>query len=101
MYVIAAVGLWLLCRAWRELGDANTDRLLFANTLIGFGFWHVLDGVLSHWIPQIHRIRINTENALVWDLVWFGSSALRFWLLDGYSGATSEPPGGAVAAAAP
>lgn len=71
MYVIAAVGLWLLWRARREFGGPGAGRLLFANTLIGFGTWHVVDGILSHWVLGIHRIRLSVENLLLWDLIWF------------------------------
>ena len=71
MYVIAAVGLWLLWRTRREFAAAGADRLLLANALIGFGVWHILDGILSHWILGIHRIRVDVENKLFWDLLWF------------------------------
>src|SRR5919107_1961289 len=43
MYVITAAGLWLLWRARGELGGPDTDRILFANLLIGFGVWHLTD----------------------------------------------------------
>jgi uncharacterized membrane protein len=70
MYVIAAVGLWSLWRARHEFGARNADRLLFASLLVGFGVWHVVDTIFSHWITQIHRIRMDSDNPLVWDLVW-------------------------------
>ncbi|AIB11154.1 membrane protein [Azospirillum argentinense] len=71
MYVVAAVGLWLLWRSRRRFAEPGADRLLFANALIGFGVWHILDGVLSHWILGIHRIRMDSANPLLWDLLWF------------------------------
>ena len=71
MYVIAAVGLWLLWRARHEFGAPGADRTLFADLLIGFGVWHILDGVVSHWLTGIHRIRMDSANPLVWDLIWF------------------------------
>lgn len=71
MYVLAAVGLWLLWRVRREVPEPGADRLLFANLLIGFGVWHVLDGILSHWTLGIHRIRMDVDNPLFWDLLWF------------------------------
>jgi uncharacterized membrane protein len=66
MYVIAAIGLWMLVSA------RGSARLLLACFLIGFGFWHVVDGILSHWLLGIHRIRMDSESPLVWDLLWFG-----------------------------
>ena len=72
MYAIAAVGLWLLWRARQEFAAPAADRRLFSNALIGFGVWHMVDGVLSHWVLGIHRIRMDVGNPLFWDLLWFG-----------------------------
>ena len=71
MYAIAAAGLWLL---WRSRNDPGrkTGRSLAAAMLVGFGVWHVLDAVLSHWILGIHRIRMDSPHPLFWDLLWFG-----------------------------
>jgi hypothetical protein len=43
-----------------------------AGLLAGFGLWHVVDSVLSHWVLGIHRIRVDAENPLAWDLLWLG-----------------------------
>lgn len=71
MYVIAGTGFWLLWRARREFPTTGADRRLFANALIGFGVWHILDSILSHWVLGIHRIRMDVDNPLFWDLLWF------------------------------
>ncbi|KNY31834.1 MULTISPECIES: DUF2243 domain-containing protein [Rhizobiaceae] len=71
MYVVAAAGLWLLWRSRHSFAARGADRLLFASALIGFGVWHILDSVLSHWILGIHRIRMDVENRMFWDLLWF------------------------------
>lgn len=71
MYVLAFVGVWLLWRARRAPSVPGTDRRLFANALLGFGVWHILDSVLSHWLLGIHRIRMDVDNPLFWDLLWF------------------------------
>lgn len=65
MYIIAGVGFWLLWRARREWASKDADRRLFANALIGFGGWHILDSVLSHWILGIHRIRMDVDKPVV------------------------------------
>jgi uncharacterized membrane protein len=70
MYLVAVIGLWMLWRVRHEFGKPKADRLLFANALIGFGVWHVLDAIFSHWIIGIHRIRMDTPNPLLWDLIW-------------------------------
>ena len=69
MYVVAALGVWLL---WRAHGRGGADgRRLLAAALVGFGGWHVLDSVLSHWVLGIHRIRMDGPDPLLWDLLWF------------------------------
>ncbi|MGK6315704.1 DUF2243 domain-containing protein [Neorhizobium sp. DT-125] len=70
MYVITGVGLWLLTRTRREFSDTDADRRLLASAIIGFGIWHILDAVLSHWVLGIHRIRMDVNNPLFWDLLW-------------------------------
>ncbi|UYQ73515.1 DUF2243 domain-containing protein [Pelagibacterium flavum] len=71
MYVIAGIGLWLLWRARKEFPAAGADRRLFSNALIGFGVWHIFDSFFSHWMLGIHRIRMDVDNPLFWDLLWF------------------------------
>lgn len=70
MYAIALCGLWSL---WRSRQDAArlSGTALLADGLIGFGTWHILDAVLSHWILGIHHIRMDAGNPLPWDLLWF------------------------------
>jgi len=70
MYVLGAVGLWLLYRSRAELTGALADRNLVANVLIGFGVWHVVDAVFAHWLTGIHRIRMDVPDPLLWDLGW-------------------------------
>lgn len=69
-YVLAALGLWLLWRGRAALSVPGAARSLGAATLIGFGAWHVLDAVLFHWVLGLHRIRMQAENLLLWDILW-------------------------------
>lgn len=70
MYVIAALGLWGLWRAHRS-AELVRARSVFGALLVGFGLWHIIDAVLSHWLLGIHRIRVDVDNPLFWDLLWF------------------------------
>ncbi len=70
MYVIALAGLWLLWTA-RRTPVLPGAGFLFGNAMIGFGIWHVLDAFVSHWLLGIHRIRMDSPNPLLWDLLWF------------------------------
>lgn len=71
MYIIAAIGVRKLLQARFVLIDRSYDRLLVADTLIGFGAWHVADGLLSHWIMGIHHVRMDAADPMLWDLLWF------------------------------
>jgi uncharacterized membrane protein len=70
MYVLALAGLWGLWRAKRQQEEIAGRSLLGALSA-GFGVWHMLDGVLSHWLLGIHRIKIDSEMPLMWDIGWF------------------------------
>jgi len=70
MYVIAAAGLWGLWRA-RDQVIGRWGHQTLGAILIGFGIWHAIDSVLSHWVLGIHRIKLDSPDPLVWDLIWF------------------------------
>lgn len=78
MYAIAAVGLWQLWKTRHHLGTAVASRRLLSSALIGFGTWHVVDAVLSHWILGIHRIRMDSDMPLFWDLLWLAVFGIAF-----------------------
>jgi uncharacterized membrane protein len=69
MYVIALAGLWSLWRS-RHLAQRPDGARLLADALVGFGAWHVVDAVVSHWTLGIHRIRMDAANPLLWDIAW-------------------------------
>lgn len=70
MYVVALAGLWMLWTR-RHSTAAPSARLLWASAMVGFGSWHVLDAVVSHWLLGIHRVRMDSAAPLLWDLLWF------------------------------
>lgn len=71
MYFIAAWALVLLWRGREGFARGDAGRVLWGQALIGFGVWHIVDSVVSHWITGIHRIRVDAPNPLFWDLLWF------------------------------
>jgi uncharacterized membrane protein len=84
MYAIAALALWGLWRT-REVAQGRSGAGLIGAALIGFGMWHAVDAVASHWILGIHRTRIDSTQPLAWDLLWlalFGiAPAVVGWLM--------------------
>ena len=99
MYVIAVAGLWGMWRARRRGVQAPPAAVLAGVLMLGFGSWHLIDAVLSHWILGIHRIKLDSPLPLAWDLAWvavFGLVPLfasRLMLRGG-----PARPGGAAAA---
>ncbi|GIZ52271.1 DUF2243 domain-containing protein [Noviherbaspirillum aridicola] len=78
MYLIGAVGLWRLLRARAALATPEAGRELAGHALVGFGAWHMVDAILSHWLLGIHRIRMDVPNPLLWDLLWFALFGVLF-----------------------
>lgn len=70
MYAVAAAGLWSLYRS--RGASAPPRRALLASFFVGFGAWHVIDAVLSHWLIGIHRLRMDVADPLPWELAWVG-----------------------------
>jgi len=69
MYGVAVVGMWGLWRARNRLSGVGV-RALAGALLVGSGLWHGVDAVLSHWLLGIHRIRVDSPDPLLWDLLW-------------------------------
>lgn len=96
MYVVALAALIGLWRVQRR-GGLPWGRPLAGALLIGFGAWHALDALLSHWLLGIHRIRIDSATPLAWDLGWlvvFGIAPLLAgwrWLRGKGSGGAPGP----------
>lgn len=69
MYVVAIIGTALVVRARKGQGAFDRTPVLKL-ALFGFGAWHVVDALLSHWLLGIHRIRMDSDDPLLWDLGW-------------------------------
>jgi uncharacterized membrane protein len=102
MYFVAAWALVLLWRARSHLSQPAAGNVLWGLALVGFGTWHVIDSVFSHWLTGIHRIRPDSESPLFWDLLFlvvFGLLPLAIgWMLRRRGGGATGP--GARTAAA-
>jgi uncharacterized membrane protein len=98
MYVIAAIGLWKLWKA--RHAAASDDRTLLASAAFGFGAWNIVDAVVFHWILEIHHIRLDSANPILWDLLWFVVFGVAFVLLAWWLRRGTGPVGGKASAAA-
>lgn len=93
MYLVAIIGLYLLWTSPAPTPKRKNEPLL-ARAMIGFGTWHIIDAVLSHWILGLHRVRTDVEQPLLWDLSWlavFGLLPLAtgYYLMKRRTGSTS------------
>ncbi|WP_370519928.1 DUF2243 domain-containing protein [Bordetella sp. 15P40C-2] len=70
MYVIAAIGLWNLYLYRSTSGKSPDFSVIWPRFWMGFGVWHIIDAVFSHWITGIHRIKMDSSMPLAWDLAW-------------------------------
>lgn len=98
MYVLAVMALYWLWRARAALAGEGRARLICGMALIGFGTWHAVDAVLSHWLLGIHRIRSDSPNPFLWDMAWlvvFGAAPLLlgWFLLKARNGGARPGPG--------
>lgn len=68
-YALAALALWGM---WRTRGAADMvgARTVTGAWLLGFATWQAVDAVVFHWLLRIHRIRVDTDAPLLWDLGW-------------------------------
>jgi len=102
MYVVTAVGLWMLWRRRGLLAEGGW-RTVAGGGLLGFGVWNVIDVGFFHWILGIHRIRVNVPDPMLYDVGWlalFGAVPLAIaWLLlkRGGSGGGGRPAAVTVA----
>ncbi|MDB5914580.1 MAG: hypothetical protein JWP22_3255 [Ramlibacter sp.] len=102
MYFVAAIGLVKLWRAREQCAQPGAGTLLWGSALLGFCVWHFIDVVLAHWIVGIHRVRVDSPNPLLWDLLWiaiFGALPLLLGWKMLRGGAPGSGPGGGRAAA--
>jgi len=70
MYVVGLSGLLMLYKSTPRADLTTISNRLHAMFWAGFGAWHFVDAVVSHWITGIHRVRMDVSNPLVWDLAW-------------------------------
>ncbi len=93
MYVLLLCGLGLL---WRPRRNSDISPLPTANaiasTFMGFGAWHLIDALLSHWLLDLHRIKMDSPNPLFWDLLWLAVFGIGPLLL-GWQLLKRPPPG--------
>lgn len=98
MYVVALTGAALLVAARASGRRGGTSSEILRRVLIGFAVWHVADAFLSHWLLGLHRIKMDSETPLVWDMAWLLIFGLAPLLLAALLPNRGGPSRGAAAA---
>jgi len=83
-YVFTLIGFALLWNALRNPEVSWSGRAYVGLLLFGWGLFNVVEGVIDHHLLQVHRVKENAENPLLWDLgflVWGGIMLLVGWRL--------------------
>lgn len=70
MYVFAVAGTVLLVAARAAGGRAGTTTEILRLAFTGFGLWHLVDAIVFHWLLGLHRIKMNSDMPLAWDIAW-------------------------------
>ena len=85
-YVLSLVGIYLLWRAARNHQLAGTLPLLAATMLAGWGAFNVVEGLVDHFLLQIHHVRDDLPpgpTQLAWDLAflaWGAAMLIGGWV---------------------
>jgi uncharacterized membrane protein len=67
-----AVGIVLLWRAVKRPGTVLSGRALFGSTLLGFGLFNAVEGLVNHHILNLHHVYERAGQS-IWDYVFLAS----------------------------
>jgi uncharacterized membrane protein len=83
-YVFTVVGFVLLWNALRH-PEVRWSGWGYAGLLLaGWGIFNLVEGLINHQILQVHRVKQNAADPLLWDvgfLVWGAMMLLAGWWL--------------------
>lgn len=74
-FLLVALGVALLWHTMKQPGTVLSTRTFLGAMLFGWGVFNLVEGIIDHHILHLHHV-IETENHLVWDLVFLGSGGL-------------------------
>ncbi|WP_123622105.1 DUF2243 domain-containing protein [Halorubrum sp. CSM-61] len=70
-YVFTVLGVALLWRAWRRPSVPKSSRSLFGSTVLGWGIFNVVEGLVNHHLLGIHHVRPDGPGSvLLWDVAF-------------------------------
>jgi len=76
-YAFTVAGVVLLLRAWRASAVPPSGRTLLGATLLGWGAFNLIEGVVDHHLLAIHHVwPAGPGGVLLWDLAFLAAGAL-------------------------
>lgn len=75
VWSVAAIGIILLWRAGRRQDADLSGRLLAGASLMGWGLFNLVEGLIDHHLLQLHHV-YEPMGLSVWDYAFLGWGAL-------------------------
>jgi len=76
-YLLTIAGVALLWRAWRRPTVPVSARSLVGATVLGWGLFNVVEGVVDHHLLGVHHVRPAGPGPVVlWDVAFLAWGAL-------------------------
>ncbi|APX95780.1 DUF2243 domain-containing protein [Natronorubrum daqingense] len=70
-WILTAIGVALLLRAWKQPGVPPSGRTLFGSWLMGWGLFNLLEGIVNHHLLGVHHVWPDGPGpVLLWDLAF-------------------------------
>lgn len=74
-WIVTAFGLAMLWRVIRRRDVPLSTKTFVGSLLLGWGLFNGVEGVINHHILHLHHV-VETQNHLLWDLMFLGASAI-------------------------
>ena len=63
-WIVALVGVWMLWAAGAERHRPGGGRILVGGLIAGWGAFNLVEGIVDHYVLQIHHVRSGPDQAL-------------------------------------
>lgn len=73
--LMTAIGIAMLWCAVRRRDVPLSTKTFVGSLALGWGIFNLVEGIIDHHILHIHHVT-ETQNHLVWDLMFLGSGVL-------------------------